>query len=266
MYFFGLHLQNTVKPSVSQGLYATFFDFYPSELLINIGCETSVDYKKLYTSNEEFPDNWIFWGFIREDSTKKVWLRRITDDEEVLLYDFTLAAGDSIKLGYDLLYYYVDSITTEVINDAPRKKYWISYEEYDWQDTWIEGIGSNRGILSSGSAGVVGGWDWALCMWEAEELIYMNPSFNACYLITGINEFENPIFQIYPNPTKNFITIKNPQIRPIKSITLIDMNGHIVKHFNSVKTTLNISDINPGVYLLEISFGAGVVTKKIVIE
>jgi len=243
--------------------YTTWSHFISGDSIYN-----NIEYKKLFASNEENPDNWILWGFIREDSTKKVWLRRIPDDEEVLLYDFTLAEGDSIKLGYDtFLYYYVDSITTELLNDAPRKKYWISYEGYDWQDTWIEGIGSNRGILASGSAGVVGGWFWALCMWEADELIYISPNFDACYLITDIREYNNRLFQIYPNPIANGSANKTINISVSENVLVTwvgvyEVSGQLVleRSYQSPQPpsprgssfSLNIGNLNPGTYLIEV--------------
>lgn len=168
----------------------------------------NTEYKKTYYSSEEIPTNWSLIGFIREDSVKRVWYRRIVDTNEVLIYDFSLLAGDSLKLGFDTtMYYKVDSITTEIVADSIRKKYWISQDDLYWKETWIEGIGSNRGILGSAMASAVGGWAWFLCMSDDGVLTYMNPDFDSCYINTGLKEMHKPDFRIYPNPFTDRITI-----------------------------------------------------------
>jgi len=55
----------------------------------------SKTYKKLYRSNEENPQNWTLECFMRENE-KKVWLKDISQDNEILMYDFSLNVGDSI--------------------------------------------------------------------------------------------------------------------------------------------------------------------------
>lgn len=228
----------------------------------------SIHYKKLFDSNEEIPVNWTLRGLIREDSTKKVWLKWPIDDVEELLYDFSVSAGDSITLRFDTLFYYsVDSVTIINVNGNPRKKYWISQDDFDWQETWIEGIGSNKGITNSGMAQAVGGWSWLLCMSESGELIYMNPNYNLCYLTsTSINESDKSIFQIYPNPTKDILIIENIENLNIESISILNIAGHVIKTFDPTETKLDISNINSGIVLLKISSEKGDIIKKIIIE
>ena len=227
----------------------------------------NIDYKKIYTSDEEMPTYWTLNGLIREDSTKKVWYKSNAYDYEVLLYDFSLAPGDSLKLGFDTAFYYtVDSITTEMIDGSQRNKYWISQDDYYWHETWIEGIGSNKGIINGVMATAVGGWTWLLCMSEDGELIFMNQNYESCYLITGINKIDKPIIQIYPNPAKKLLRIENTTNIEIESISITNINGQIIKQFNSRKKQLDISEISSGFYFLKISYENGELTEKIIIE
>ena len=225
---------------------------------------STYEYKILHSSSEPDPTSWTLRGFMREDSTKKVWLRWKNDIEEILIYDFSLSTGDSISIGYMPEYYHIDSITSVEINGTTRNKYWISQEDYDWNDTWIEGIGSNKGIVQGMM--LIGGWSWFLCMSDYGELIYMNPNYESCYLITGINEIDNPIINIYPNPAKESLHIKNNQKIEITSIKIVNANGQIIKHFDSRKTHLDISEICSGLYFLEISYKNGQLIKKVIIE
>ncbi len=227
-----------------------------------------IQFKKLFHSTEDIPVNWILRGLIREDSIKKVWLKWPMDDNEELIYDFSVIAGDSLTLRNDTsLYYSVDSVTIVNINGEARNKYWISQDDFFWQESWIEGIGSNKGITNSGMAQAVGGWSWLLCMSELEELIYMNPNYNTCYLVsTAIKESDKLLFQVYPNPTKDILIIENIEKVNIESISILNISGQIIKHFDHGESQLDISDIDAGIVLLKISTENGDIIKKIMIE
>lgn len=228
----------------------------------------NIQYKKLFDSNEEIPVNWTLKGLVREDSTKKVWLKWPIDDEEELLYDFSVSAGDSLTLRFDTVFYYsVDSVTVVNINGYPRNKYWISQDDFDWQETWIEGIGSNKGITNSGMAQAVGGWSWLLCMSEFGEITYMNPYYNLCYMTsTSINESEKLLIHVYPIPTKEILNIENIENVDIESISILNIAGQVIKYYDPKEIQLDISDINSGVVFLKISSKERDIIKKIIIE
>lgn len=243
--------------------YSTLSYKFTGDTIIN-----SESYKKLYSSNEENPVNWNLWCFMREDADKRVWLRMVSEEAEFLMYDFSIDVGDSVLVGiYEPVYLFVDSISEITINQTERKKYWLSCKIMpEYNETWIEGIGSNKGICWSGSAFLVGGWYRFLCMSENGELIYMNPNYESCYLITGINEIEKQLVNIYPNPAKNILVIENNKHIGIESISIIHINGQLIKHFDSKKTQLDISEFPSGLYVLKISYKNGELTKKIIIE
>ena len=226
-------------------------------------------YKKVYSSDEEFPVDWNYNCLIREDvNNKKAWIKNSSENER-LLYNFSVNVGDSILLGYpeEQFYLYVDSIINININQTLRKKYWLSCKvKPEYNETWVEGIGSNKGILASGSAFIVGGWSWLLCVSENNELIYENPNYNDCYMITtGIQESKKELFNIYPNPVKDKIYIVNHQNIKIKSIILSDYLGNEIKYFITNNYYLDIHDIPSGLYILKINYTKGVIIKKIII-
>jgi hypothetical protein len=61
-------------------------------------------YKKMLRSDDSLHTNWVSYGFMREDSTKKVYANGVPNRYfpagEVLLYDFNLKKGDSINIGW----------------------------------------------------------------------------------------------------------------------------------------------------------------------
>ena len=72
--------------------------------------------------------------------------------------------------------------------NAPRKKYVLEYLvdsiPGDFYETWIEGIGSEYGLINPCSRVLVGGVYDLLCYYEDEDLIWQNSSFNSCYIDT----------------------------------------------------------------------------------
>ena len=74
-------------------------------------------------------------------------------------------------------------------------------------------------------------------------------------------------FSIYPNPASDEITISNSRNVAISSITITDLNGRIVKQntFENISNVqMNIVDLSPGVYLMNIVSMEGTVTKRII--
>ncbi len=76
----------------------------------------------------------------------------------------------------------------------------------------------------------------------------------------------SPAIKVYPNPTSNFITIENNNSEQFLSIDLLDYAGKRLKSFDPNNTSVNLSDIAPGVYLLQISTTQGNYCEKIRLE
>jgi Secretion system C-terminal sorting domain len=76
-------------------------------------------------------------------------------------------------------------------------------------------------------------------------------------------------FLIYPNPVKNSISISNSENINVKSVSISDLNGRVIKteNFSNVSDIkVNVSGLSSGMYLMNINSDQGVVTKKIVKE
>lgn len=79
--------------------------------------------------------------------------------------------------------------------------------------------------------------------------------------IVGLDEVFSNSLKIYPNPSDNVVYLNSQN--EIKEVTILDASGKIIgKHKQS---TIDISQIQAGIYFLEIEFSEGIiVTKKIV--
>ena len=155
-------------------------------------------------------------ALLREEDGK-VWERY--GSTEILLYDFTANLGDSLVCGYGD-YFVVDSISIEQIGGVDRKKFWFGLE-YDFigdpyaMETWIEGIGSDLGLLFCGSYYFCGGYYRALCFHQNGELVWQNPEYDAC-LITDVEEIHDDELTLYPNPANNLIHINGVEAAEVQ--------------------------------------------------
>lgn len=279
-------------PIVKEGLqiwttdqkYGQYNEQYRYERLALTEEDTIIDgksYKKLYSFTErEFDiETATFVCGIRENENKQVFVASYHNQQEFLLYDFSLTEGDSILAEsngeYDL-YFNVTDVDTIDYNGVERRKITLQFYNYAWV-TWIEGIGNIEGLLM----------DWRSyimamdpmpnvrlrCYEYNEECLYSDFSFNEsiydCYtpLYTGLeeNETQNNIL-LYPNPAKERLYI-NTSI-PIKKITICNFLGQEIQKYNMTEKTssIDIRGLKEGVYFVKLSTEKGVYATKIIVE
>lgn len=140
--------------------------------------------------------SWDLRGSIREDTlTKQVFFGWNAD--EGLIYDFSLEIGDTVHVenlyfNHDIYPLVCGSIDQVNINGEMKKRFFLfstlssARNSYDPDEIWIEGIGSNFGILHSGFGTIMGagGTISMLCCNQNGNTIYMDSMFNKCYYDT----------------------------------------------------------------------------------
>jgi hypothetical protein len=183
----------------------SFFHKFSGDTIIN-----NNSYVKIYKSSDEFMSEWELQGFAREIEGG-IYLRNMAN-ELGLAYDFNLEEGDSVFIGNPFAYYSyyayvtdIDSVTLQPSGEK-RKRLTLSCDVSPIPEYWIEGTGSNAGLLYSGCqmAQLTGSEVWALlCYFEGDQLIYKNLSFPVCFY-PGVGFSENlqskPLAEVYPNP------------------------------------------------------------------
>ncbi|MGE0021283.1 MAG: hypothetical protein AB7S72_16535 [Draconibacterium sp.] len=120
----------------------------------------STHYKKILSSTNSINQIWETIGFIREDTVqKKVWIRDL-ENHEGLVYDFDLSLEEEITLYnpffWDTITYQVSEIDSILIQTEYRKTFKLN--NGGWEEKWIEGIGSEFGIVNSNIFGLAGGF------------------------------------------------------------------------------------------------------------
>ena len=82
----------------------------------------------------------------------------------------------------------------------------------------------------------------------------------------SVDQVETSIFSIYPNPTNgNTVTISSTRNAAI-SVQVYDILGKRVKNETLVNNTLNVSNLNSGVYIVKITQNNASTTRKLVIK
>ena len=81
-------------------------------------------------------------------------------------------------------------------------------------------------------------------------------------IVAAIEEFENSIIKIYPNPVTNFINIETNE--KITSLQIIDMRGKIL--LQTTETKIDLQSLTPGLYVVKIEANSGKIMRKRIIK
>jgi hypothetical protein len=177
-------------------------------------------------------------GALRETADKKVWFRNfseqyypVPDTGEILLYDFGVRIGDTIRGGLftGTEYLIVSGFDAVLINGTYRKR--ILFRDFV-HSSWIMGMGNERGLLfPSGDLPTNGLWGDLVCFYQDGEEIFHHDGYENCFeppsgtadLKTG----RTPV-RIYPNPCNDDLLNVEVDV-PLTEILLVDASGKIVK-------------------------------------
>lgn len=221
----------------------------------------STGYKKVWQSNDSTLTHWRLIGFVREDIKTGLYFKNLFGtQEEQLLYNYNLELNDTVKIpnifgDQDSSFFIVNNIDNVFIDGNMKKKYLIVYPEYqDFTETWIEGIGSLRGILREGYFCLCNN-NTLLCCSKGEELVYKNPDFENCYYsktkIVGVKEIQSGQFKLVQHFSNQQVLLQFSEKKQRK-ISVFNIAGAIVETFETFESDeiLNISGYKPGLYLV----------------
>ena len=275
--FFGCSAQtNVYHPFPTSTDSATWSVFEYSQLQFGTGCyayhygyygDTIIGtklYSKLYGNNLthntndssfNYPTSQYVCG-VREDSIKKVWIRRPSDTAEVLYMDFGLTIGDSFSFtasyGPRLR---LDTIDSIIVYGNYRKQFTFSLNFFN--EKWIEGIGSESGWFRFPYIATM--WFLLECYSENDTIKYGSTGNCHCNTYVGINELKNSFsFSLFPNPSSGIFTISSSE--KLNSIEIFDVLGKEImqQEAGSRKQEINISNFTPGIYFIKVFSESGI--------
>lgn len=152
-----------------------------------------------------------YLGAFRQDIIdKKVFFVPPYGSLEVLLYDFNMQVGDTVKGYIEQIAAQKDTVVSidSILIGSDYRKRWNINQDYGI--SFIEGLGSTFGLIEQSPAGLIGNfWSFSLiCFQQNGQSLYPNSSSN-CQLITSSNSVDNLSNQIniFPNPSEGLLTI-----------------------------------------------------------
>ena len=231
---------------------------------LKIGKDTTMNdtvFSKLLRCDEESQTNWYEYGYLREDSTGKVFYRVEELPPEGLIYYDSAEVGDTLNVAYrqdyrqenelrsfDLIVRSVDSIE---LNGKYYRKINLETEQ------WFVGIGAKSGLIYN-YTGIVGGDSYSLlCYKYYDTLVYKRASFDNCYdVLNNINEINQVEINVYPNPSKGRnIKVLFPAQGDYQ-LQIFNYTGCIVikkDTRDSRECIINTKHLKPGIYFMTIS-------------
>ena len=253
--------------------------------ILNIEGDTVINghvYKMIwgtyYASSQQF-----FGGYLREDLNKVYYIP--DEGNEGTLYDFNLEVGDTCSI-ITIFYHdqefnvYITDIDTVEYFGIQRKR-WSLIDDYGNEDHWIAGIGSSYGpihtMMQRGNPPYLS-WD-LLCFHHNDTLLFIKEGFSECYIShVGIEESYNNMYGIviFPNPVRDKFEVRSGEFG-IELIEVYDLTGKklIEKHIptrpaggpaGNDNIEVDVSGIEPGMYVCKIMVEGMFLSKKIIIH
>lgn len=207
----------------------------------------------------------IYRGALRSEG-QKAWYIPAETTDSLLLYDFALEAGDTFELeqtgsgGVDKL---VVDYTEELLIGGKLRKV-IHFEPIPWtyeDELWMEGIGSNRGLLNRGSGQGPDYGTYLSCFRHNDELINFSqqpcefPDIPECPF-TNTTEPEFPLVKVFitPNPASSQVVVSvSESDTPEWDVRIHDVSGKLVeKRTTPLPLSINVSEWPAGAYLVSV--------------
>jgi len=263
----------------------------------NISCDRSyiqkgdtiingIQYNKLYL-NEHCTETWIpapppaqpcsydygvitgvFVGGLRNDSAnKKVFYYDQTNNQECLLYDFSVNVGDSIPNWWTYCvngpsYWKVISIDSILVGTAYHKRFNINGQLIP-DTSIIEGVGSLTGLL--GSHAFFENFNQLVCFSVLNQTMYTNPNSSLLCGVVGINEAKDDfLFSIFPNPSSGIFSIRSLEM--ISEIKIENVLGEKIysSQINSNKSEIDLAKQPQGIYFIKVNSEKGTAIKRLI--
>lgn len=221
--------------------------------------------KLFYSYSEHFdPDNALYAGAIKENKGK-VYIR-FPSDEVFLLYDFTRQQCDTIDLGYlglsSRVRMRVEWVETVMIDTVPHKRMFLTVldGEERMEQVWMEGMGSNWGLIEVGELQQYNYNTKLLCVKEKGKLLWQS-SLGVCYYSNAPDD-QKVVIKTSPDPAKDImkdrmeITLRNDLHIGETNLKLLIYNkeGDLVASRKiKRKKDLEFSNLASGEYLIQIT-------------
>ncbi|MGF1556581.1 T9SS type A sorting domain-containing protein [Paucihalobacter sp.] len=144
----------------------------------------------------------------------------------------------------------------------------ITYESgatlaWDYRDGWAK---RNSGTGPDGATFVLANWTFSGV--DQLEGGTTNDATTLPFPLGTLStaEFNSNNFSLYPNPVSNGLVTINTTNSDAINVFVYDVLGKQVKNETIINNTLNVGDLNTGIYILKMTQNQATVTKKLIIK
>lgn len=302
MFYGKLVFGQTYHPLPTQNAYWSVYEFdelqnvyddkvysVEGDTLIN-----GLEYTKVFQLNDHptiYDTVKILHCFMRQDiEAKKIWFIRhyLGEDNEKLGYDLSAAVGDTVSLPAfdygnigDSIYVRSDIDGTVILINGgfeSRKQYSFvsTYSNANNVQQFVEGTCN---VLST-FPNKYSPFDpfhqtFTMCMHRNGAFIWpanTTPidSTRCGFNLVNIDKRSAEVFNLYPNPANNYVTIELPAIQDISDICLIDILGNYIEcsqiSSGADQYTLNLSHLPSGIYVIKLKSSSLTYYNKFIIS
>jgi hypothetical protein len=270
----------------NKSIYYEKFAINGEDTIIN-----SIVYKKLFLfyTSQFYTDSAICIGGIREENKKIFYygdsvhiLKPMINynncnGNEILLYDFSLNIGDTIKeeCFNGFLTVVITDIDTMLIGNQLRKVFHFNTPFFNW----VEGIG-NVNMNYNGLGGLlyyVGDipakaiWlnNYLICFKQNDTIVYFNSNYSECMpLNVPEHTIVNEKIVVAPNPSTTQLTFTIPENAINATYTLYDMQSisQLTGKASNTQIELNVSNLPRGLYVLKVVTDKQTFTEKVILH
>ena len=193
--------------------------------------------------------------------------------DPILLYDFSLETGQSIELVN--FFFGTTSMNTLTVasnnlltdNAGISRRVIVFENNFDINEVWIEGIGSNRGLLTRGLGPIADFEPFMNCFKYEDILLWSNQqtmptcefSFTELCGTTSTNnlQLEKIKLHIFPNPFQSETTIEIEGFKELEEpeLRIYNIQGQLIQkslELNEEKFSFFRKDLNAGLYVFEL--------------
>jgi len=246
--------------------------------------DTSINgnvYKRVYLNSNKNDSTFVinsyltYFGAIRENSRRVYFVFKDSINEKKI-YDFNLLNyGDSTYLFYRKVNKYLkakvwftDSVSCDsniLITNYETDSLFgaINYESY-----MIRGYGLRDYYYDIEDKLT---YRMCVCKQSKRHIDCHDISYKKCLTLTSINETNlAKNIKLYPNPSKENITIENTGNKQINSLKIFTISGKLIKEVNFInqknKETVSVKELPKGIYFVQVLVGDDLVTLKFIKE
>ena len=241
----------------------------------------------LYHTVDKQAKKWRRQGYLYEDTAqKKVWFHFLQNNHDGLIYNFDVTEGDTVytmsrftadfKEKHDSIRHIVKRTDTIRINDGDYRRIIVEStyigmsgaSHYSFENEWIEGIGSKKGLFSiyvmlPGSFN-----ETLLAFYHDGKLVYKSPEYKDVFIWETVGNEPIGDMQIFVSPDGRILHLGNAGFASPCTVVLYSIQGAVV--FRQIiaphTAVVGLPLLPQGVYVANIHSRTREISRKVVVK